>query len=117
MEKAVRSEGFTDSVRHLFRRVYKERGWRRADRLRIPMSVHPRVRVDEDGEGWREYGIIPADLVNEAEGDIDGWLWSLFGVEIHSPYDCTGMPFTVMIDWHLNPDGSVSFVHWMSLDV
>lgn len=117
MEKAARSEGFTKRVRHLFRRVFRERVDLLTDPLRFPISTFSRRRYDEDGEGWRDYGIIPSDLVHEAEGDIDGWLWSLFGVEINSPYDCTGRPFTMMIDWHLNPDGSVSFVHWMSLDV
>lgn len=33
------------------------------------------------------------------------------------PYDCTGQPITLWIDWHRNPSGLISYVHHIGIDV
>lgn len=86
----------------------------KGDPLRYPLWVKDRIRWDDDGEGWREYGIS-----DEMGGWSDEELREYFDEHryvIYSDYDCTGRPFTQWVEWHRNPNGSVSYVHQVGLD-
>lgn len=74
---------------------------------------------DEMGEYFTEYGILPETYhFTEEEGeDLDRALYHLFGYEIHSPFDCTGLKFTISIHGHRNPNGKISVIHRMAIDV
>ena len=69
-----------------------------------------------DFDTCKLYGFIelPEDM---SDGEIDDWFEWNMRRRINSPYDCTGQWFTEYIDWHRNPDGVISFVHTMGLDV
>lgn len=86
----------------------------RVDRLSKGLLVADRVRYDDDGESWREYGF--RDFGDATDEEIQAY-FNRMQVVILSPYDCTGKPFTNWIDYHRNPCGLVSFVHRLSLDV
>ena len=105
----------TKKTKRLWKKFYKNREGRRAkgDTLRHSLNEKARVRWDEGGEGGREYGIEFMDGWTDEE--INEYFDSQ-REEIHSIYDCTGRPFTRWIDWHRNPDGSVSYVHQLELD-
>ena len=62
-----------------------------------------------------EYGFLSrrTDLTDE---EIEELVEDMRMV-INSPYDCTGQRFTRYISTHRNPNGLVSFVHAMGLDV
>lgn len=62
-----------------------------------------------------EYGFLEVDDENDYE--IEQWLLDNLAIYITAPYDCSGQFFTRRIHWKHNPDGSVSFVHYMGLDV
>lgn len=72
------------------------------------------VIYDEDGEGWTEYGFFSAEGLTDEE--INEYVEGM-RAEIRSPYDCTGKAFTMWIDWHRNPDTSISVIHRLGLDV
>lgn len=87
-----------------------------------------RFRADEDGEGWRLYGFVMGEEFSDwydlaettddlTDEDIDEWFEGHMAIRIHSDYDCTGRAYTQWIDWHRNPDGSISYVHQVGLDV
>lgn len=113
MDKAPRD--FSDNVRKIFKSWAKRHIPNKRDRLSRPLWAESRVRYD-DMESWREYGIIPAHVVDGIE-DVDQWAWDTMACYVTSPYDCSGQAFTRFIDTHRNPDGTVSYVHHMSLDL
>jgi hypothetical protein len=88
-------------------------------------SAFQRVRVDADGEGWRAYGFVTDELAEHygtgcdslTDAEIADWLSEFMAVGVRSDYDCSGQSFTQWIHWHRNPNGSVSFVHQMGIDV
>lgn len=86
-----------------------------SDRLSKSLEQRERRRYDSDGESWRDYGFIrfEDDATDEEIADF----FRRMEVHISSPWDCTGRVFTNWIDWHKNPNGSVSYVHRMSLDL
>ena len=85
------------------------------DRLAEGLSQRERRRYDQGGESWRDYGFVR--LGNGLTDDEIADLFRSMEVRIDSPYDCTGKAFTNRIDWHRNPNGSVSYVHRMSIDI
>lgn len=75
------------------------------------------VRYDEDGEGWREYGFFE-DEPEMTDLELDKYIWDCLAREYqYRDYDCTGQAFTSWISWHRNPNGYVSIVHRICLDV
>ena len=99
------------------------------DRLAHSMGdglMWQRFRADSDGEGWCYYGFASDAIADDycvdscdelTDSEVTAWFDECMAVVICSDYDCTGRTFTYMIDWHRNPDGSISFVHRMSVDV
>ena len=78
------------------------------------LTEEARVHYSYDDEYWTEYGFLHGtdysdDEVREIIEDMR--------YRIYSPYDCTGKPFTMWIDWHRNPTGLISFIHRVGLDV
>lgn len=124
--------GMTDKAYHRWLKQQAKRYGTYAlkDKLAHSMgdgSFWQRVRVDSDGEGWRYYGFVLgeefADYYDvETTFDLtDEDIWYYFDdvmwVSINSDHDCTGRAFTSSIRWHRNPDGSISYVHSMEIDV
>ena len=63
------------------------------------------------------YGFAVLDDENMTDEEIRKELYDNMEVRICSPYDCTGQWFTRWIDFHRNPNGMISYVHNMGLDV
>lgn len=105
--------------RKVMKRAYKELSERTNRTCLVDttasLTEHDVVVVDRgDQESWYHIGIM------DPESDTDAEIQEYFDgmvVEIHSAYDCTGRPFTRYIHWHRNPNGMVSYVHAMTLDV
>lgn len=79
-----------------------------------------RFMADKDGEGWVLYGFVgfdPEDVALATDAEIDEWFRENMEIRIYSDYDCTGRSFTRWIDWHRNPDNSISYVHSVGIDV
>lgn len=106
----------TKETKRLWKKSYKSIEGRRAkdDPLRLPLWAKDRIRWDDDGEGWREYGISDA-MRSWTDNEVREY-FDEHRYVIYSDYDCTGRPFTQWVDWHRNPDGSVSYVHQVGLD-
>lgn len=109
----------TDEQEKIWRKIlkkdYKRTHHGGKDRLAKSAMDGTRIYYDEgDGEYWTEYGFLHGtdysdDEVREIIDDMR--------YRIYSPYDCTGKPFTMWIDWHRNPTGLISYVHRVGLDV
>ena len=82
------------------------------------LQFEERKRWLEDEESSVEYGFLPFDWDNDmVKEDVEEWLSENMEIHNYSPYDCTGKLFTKWIDWHVNPDNSISFIHRMGLDI
>lgn len=124
--------GMTDGQYHRWlKEQYKEYGqYVLKDRLAHSISdgtMWQRFHADGDGESWSYYGFVMGEEFSDwydaettaelTDSDIAEWFEDHMAVRIYSDYDCTGRAFTQGIDWHRNPDGSISYVHHMALDV
>lgn len=82
----------------------------------VSLMYEPRVRYSEDGESVTEYGWVdPEDYTDEEIQEYFDEQWK--HVNWPAQWDCSGQLFTVCIDWHRNPNGMISYVHHMALDV
>ena len=89
----------------------------RVDPLEKPLTVEFRARYDEDGEGCREYGILPEDGTETTDEEIREYIRDYIELpEINSPYDCTGKRFTRWVDYKRTPAGIV-IIHAIGLDI
>lgn len=131
--------GDTNEYHKWLKRQYKKYGTYAAQQDKLAHSIgdgtmFQRFHADTDGEGWYWYGFVtPYDMVYDYDKDefgsveevyldltddeIDEWFEENMAIRIHSDYDCTGRSFTRWIDWHRNPDGSISYVHSVGIDV
>lgn len=78
-----------------------------------PLRCVPRTLYRGDDCYFFEYGFLRGEWTDEEVKE----LMDKKRITINSPYDCTGYAFTVYIDWHRNPNGSVSFVHCKGRDI
>ena len=123
-ETYLRKEFLKDKARKL--NAHKE------DKLTESILYRSRIRYEDGGEYWREYGfILPEDILfdyDPEEGEwgaytsltdeeIREWVMDNMWVSIYSDYDCTGREFTTSITWHRNPSGLISYIHSMALDI
>ena len=77
-----------------------------------------RVRTwDETGESCTEYGFVKDTFPEEEGAELDRTLLQCFGYEILSPFDCTGRWATVSIHGHRNPNGMISVIHNICIDI
>lgn len=75
------------------------------------------VLYDKDNQGWKEYGFYELEE-DYTDKEIDELLWEEIGREYTwTPYDCTGQAFTCWIHWHRCPNGMISVVHRVCLDI
>lgn len=83
----------------------------------VSLLEDTRVRWDDDNMYCREYGFV--DPEDASDKEIDEWLHDTFERHVHWPaqWDCSGQLFTISIRWHRNPNGYVSFIHSMGVDV
>lgn len=82
----------------------------------VSLLDEPRRLFSEDGEGVTEYGWCdPENCTDEEIQEYFDEQWK----HVHWPaqWDCSGQLFTVGINWHRNPNGMISYVHHMALDV
>lgn len=104
--------------RKAMKRAYKEMVPRSRNRMvdtTASLTEHEVLVVDrDDNENWYYIGIM--DPENDTDAEIQEYFDDMV-VEIHSDYDCTGRSFTRYISWHRNPNGMVSYVHAMTIDV
>ena len=99
--------------RRLLKKLYKQK---EAQPIKS-LADDTRIRYDEDGEGWREYGFYEdePDLTDE---ELDKLIWDSLAIRYqYREYDCTGQPFTSWINWHRNPNGLISVINRVCLDV
>lgn len=78
----------------------------------LPPSAVWRVHYT-DWDSWKKYAIFADN--GYSDEDIEEILKDEW-VEIHSPYDCTGKPFTHYVHWKRCPAG-IAVVVCMGLDV
>lgn len=100
-------------AKHILRRIYNQ------GMPQPPMSLQDDLHIlyDEDGEGWKEYGFFELEE-DYTDKEIDELLWEEIGRQYcWTPYDCTGQAFTYWIHWHRCPNGMISVVHRVCLDV
>lgn len=123
--------GMTDKAYHKWLKSQYLKYGKSAARDRLAHSMGDgflwqRFHADDDGEGWCRYGFATDAITDDfgvdscdelTDSEITEWFDEYVAVRIWSDHDCTGKAFTRMIDWHRNPDGSISFVHRMSVDV
>lgn len=88
------------------------------DGLMIALSLMDAPR-DASGDSWDcmvQYGFFNgADMDDD---DVREYIDDNIRIRPpYSPYDCTGRPFTMYINWHRNPTGLISFVNHIGLDV
>ena len=89
----------------------------RVDPLEKPLTKEFRVRYDEDGEGCKEYGILPEDGTETTDDEIREYIKDYIELPpINSPYDCTGKRFTRWVDYKRTPAGIV-IIHATGLDI
>ena len=89
----------------------------RVDPLEKPLTKEFRVRYDEDGEGCKEYGILPEDGTETTDEEIREYIKDYIELPpINSPYDCTGKRFTRWVDYKRTPAGIV-IIHATGLDI
>lgn len=82
----------------------------------VSLMDEPRRMYAANGESIAEYGWC------DPEGCTDEEIQKYFDeqrLKVNWPtqLDCSGQMFTVSIDWKRNPNGMVSYVHRMALDV
>ena len=90
-------------------------------------TFYQRFRPDEDGEGWKLYGfVLGEEFADRYDVETtfeltDDEIWEFFDRFVAfgtgRGWDCSGRPFTQYIHWHRNPDGAISYVHKVALDV
>lgn len=89
----------------------------RVDPLEKPLTKEFRTRYDEDGDGCKEYGILPEDGTETTDDEIREYIKDYIELPpINSPYDCTGKHFTRWVDFKRTPAGIV-IIHSIGLDV
>ena len=120
LDKTVRElvdDGFDiNELKKLIKTAYKRRIRRLPDdALELPLWHSTRRRTTGD-ESMVEYGFVSREEVEEYPS-AEECVRDLFEVRNDSPYDCSGRFVTGWLHWHENPDGSVSVVHHMFLDI
>lgn len=83
----------------------------------LPLEQTPRVGdYYRNLDAFTEYGFLPEKYNACTDEEIEE-LMEDAREEIRSPYDCTGLRFTMWIKWHRNPNGRISYVHRFGIDV
>lgn len=108
----VELDGMSKRQVKAIKKWFRDRVHNLPDRLADPIWAETRYLWDSDGYGVTEYGIL-WDMTDE---EIEDWRadhWR-YGSVI---YDCTGELCTRHMHFHRNPEGVVSYIHYMVVDV
>ena len=108
-------------VRRTFKKIVSERVRKESvgDPYQISLMAKPR-KWHGSHDGYVEYGLyeLDEDQKSLSDQELEELVYDEFAIpEWHSPYDCTGKPFTEYISVHRNPCGLVSVVHHIGYDV
>ena len=108
-------------VRRTFKKIVSERVRREnvGDPYQISLMEKPRKFV-KLYDGYIEYGIyeLEEDQKSLSDQELQKLVYDEHAIpEWHSPYDCTGKPFTEFISVHRNPCGLISIIHHVGYDV
>ena len=108
-------------VRRTFKKIVSERVRREnvGDPYQISLMEKPRKFV-KLYDGYIEYGIyeLEEDQKSLSDQELQKLVYDEYAIpEWHSPYDCTGKPFTEFISVHRNPCGLISIIHHVGYDV
>lgn len=108
-------------VRRTYKKIIAERVRKESvgDPYQISLMVKPR-KFAKLYDGYIEYGLyeLDEDQKSLSDQELQELVYDEFAIpEWHSPYDCTGRPFTEFISVHRNPCGLVSIVHHVGYDV
>ena len=82
-----------------------------------PLYKEPRCRGEY--EYCEEYGFLPFENMSDwLDEDVEEYIEEYVEVKyMYMPWDCTGQIFTRYVSWHRNPNGMISFVNHMAMDV
>lgn len=108
-------------VRRTFKKIVSERVRKESvgDPYQISLMEKPRKFV-KLYDGYIEYGIyeLEEDQRSLSDQELQKLVYDEYAIpEWHSPYDCTGRPFTEFISVHRNPRGLISIIHHVGYDV
>lgn len=106
----------TKKERRFLKRIMKKEIARKSHGDRYAVALQDKPRRIGDYDSYTEYGFYePGDYTDE---EITEFLNDEYRIPAwFSPYDCTGRAFTVLLDWHRNPCGWISFRHIVGIDV
>lgn len=108
-------------VRKMFKKIL-------AERVRKESSIDPyQISLMENSrkfvklyDGYIEYGFrkLYDEERSMSDQELEKLVYDEYAIpEWHSPYDCTGRPFTEFISVHRNPCGLISIIHHVGYDV
>ena len=80
-----------------------------------PLLKEMRIRLEDDGESWIEYGFFKGAGLTDDE--VREHIDEEIRYRVYSLYDCTGQPVTHWVDWHRNPTGLISYINHCGLDL
>ena len=108
-------------VRKMFKKILAERVRKESfiDPYQISLKENSRKFV-KLYDGYIEYGIyeLEEDQKSLSDQELEKLVYDEIAIpEWHSPYDCTGKPFTEFISVHRNPCGLISIIHHVGYDV
>ena len=109
---------FTKKQKRVISRIFNQ-GYADPEKLlEFSLTGQSRYRYIENEETTYEYGFFDFDEECTDE-EIDEWFEENIVRRIPSCmyWDCTGLSFTMNLDWRRNPCGLVSFVHRIGCDV
>lgn len=103
----------TKTMHKILKKVYKRVHRRDKGQVIAPLYACDRTRYT-DWDSRKDYGFFVGTgwTDDEIREEIEAMT-----LRVNSPYDCTGQPFTITINWHRNPSGLISYVHWIGYDV
>ena len=109
---------FTNREKRFLKRLMKKEIERRShgDRYSVSLQDKARCLVKRDDYGYTEYGFYEPGIYTDEE--IQEFLDNEYRIPAwNSQYDCTGREFTVLLDFHRNPCGWISFRHVVGIDL
>ena len=108
-------------VRKMFKKIVSERVRKESvgDPYQISLKENSRKFV-KLYDGYIEYGFrkLYDEERSMSDQELQKLVYDEYAIpEWHSPYDCTGKPFTEFISVHRNPCGLISIIHHVGYDV
>ena len=116
VKRYVNKHGWDETAFAMFNRYINRKVYRKKQAVPVKSLQDDWHRIyDEDGEGWKEFGFFEADGMTDEE--IQEYVDDMRIDPNFPAWDCSGLAVTAWIDWHRNPNGWISVVHRVSIDV